>query len=891
MVDDSPRTQQANALLNKVKRDEKGKLTIFLGAAPGVGKTYAMLNAAKERLQQGIDVVVGYAETHGREDTQQMLDELEVLPRRAILYNGNKLDEFDLDLALERKPELILVDELAHTNVPGSRHKRRYQDIEDLLSAGIDVYTTVNIQHLDSLNDLVRQITGVKVRETVPDYFVDDVYDIRFIDLSPVDLVSRLQQGKVYLPEYARLALDSFFSLSNLAALRELAMKKAIEQVDYNLTNELESKAEKVDYVIKDKLLVLVSTNSDHRYLIRMARQIAERRQVPWTVLWVDHGRPLTVKQRHWLNAITSTTNELGANFEVLRSPSTYRAVVEFLSENKFNTVLLGYGAARSFQLGWKKKRLYQRLVESGLPVEVSVFREPSAAPQVIESLSIRSPFGDKKGYSLGFLATSLATLISIPAQNLLNSGNLVLLFVFGVLAVGLKHGARPAIVTSIASFMSFNFFLTDPYYSFKVNSNDDIFTLIFLIVVSFICGPVASRVRDQFILLKESNRYTDALKELAQALSVADDENALWRSLSQHIARSLSVRAHIVLRSKEHRYQYFPPIDSPLKHNEIAAIDWTFQHNKMAGQFTDTLNAAQVSVVPIPDGENTIGTVVIYWEDTRMEFNLYERELLNTMLQQAINTWQRIRLVSDLESARVKTEVEQIRSALLSSVSHDLKSPLSAMMGAAESLRDLNDRLSEHDRFELLDTILQESHRLDSYIQNLLDMTKLGHGKLKIERDWVSSEDIISSVIHRIRRYFPSVNLVYTHQSEPPILFVHAALIEQALFNILENAVRYSPELEPISVTLKADESQCMIAIEDRGPGIPKDQQEQIFNMFYVVSDGDKKKNNTGMGLAICKGMISAHGGKIRAMDGSHGLGTRFEVSLPLEYKALNKH
>jgi two-component system sensor histidine kinase KdpD len=273
------------------------------------------------------------------------------------------------------------------------------------------------------------------------------------------------------------------------------------------------------------------------------------------------------------------------------------------------------------------------------------------------------------------------------------------------------------------------------------------------------------------------------------------------------------------------------------------------------------------------------------------MEFNLYERELLNTMLQQAINTWQRIRLVSDLESARVKTEVEQIRSALLSSVSHDLKSPLSAMMGAAESLRDLNDRLSEHDRFELLDTILQESHRLDSYIQNLLDMTKLGHGKLKIERDWVSSEDIISSVIHRIRRYFPSVNLVYTHQSEPPILFVHAALIEQALFNILENAVRYSPELEPISVTLKADESQCMIAIEDRGPGIPKDQQEQIFNMFYVVSDGDKKKNNTGMGLAICKGMISAHGGKIRAMDGSHGLGTRFEVSLPLEYKALNKH
>ncbi|NAX48879.1 DUF4118 domain-containing protein [Photobacterium halotolerans] len=888
MTDNTARSQQADALLSKLKQEEKGKLTVFLGAAPGVGKTYAMLSAAKERLQQGADVVVGLVETHGREETEAMLVELEVMPRKEIGYHNTYLTEFDLDSALERRPELILVDELAHTNVPGSRHKRRYQDVDELLSAGIDVYTTVNIQHLVSLNDLVMQITGVRVRETVPDSFIDDAYDIRFIDLPPVNLVERLQQGKVYLPEYARLAMDTFFSISNLTALRELAMKRVIEQVDAHLINELEAKSEKADFILKDKLLVLISTNSDHSYLIRIGRQIADRRQIPWTVVWVDTGKTQDLQRRKRLNDAMVMAKELGASAEVLRGSSTYRSILPFLNEHRINTVLVGAGTRRQFL--WQRKRLYQQLIESGLPVEVSVYRAPEQLKMPKEPELRLSPLGDKKGHIFGIVSTAVATVFALLLQQVLSSGNLVLLYVIAILAVGLKFGARPALATAIWSFLSFNFFLTAPTFTLQVHSQDDVATLIFLVCIGLISGPAASRIRNQFILLKESNQYAETLRELAQELSVADDENALWKSVNRHIERAVHVKCYSVTAAKDDHKQFIPLLLTPLKQIDDSAIDWVFQHGRIAGRFTDTLSASQMTVIPVLQENKVIAVVALCWDKSQTQFNPFEQELVHAMLQQASSTWQRIHLVSDLESARVKTEVEQIRSALLSSVSHDLKSPLSAMMGAAESLRVFDKQLNEQDRFDLLDTILQESRRLDSYIQNLLDMTKLGHGTLKIERDWVSIDDIIGSALSRLKRYFPSVKVDYVRHNEPPLLYVHAALIEQALFNILENAVRYSPDEEPITIVMDTNQNQCRVSIEDQGPGIPKADQKEIFNMFYVVSDGDQKKQNTGMGLAICKGMISAHGGKVRAIDGARGRGTRIEVDLPLDYPNMKQ-
>lgn len=879
------RTSHAQALLKRIKDEDSGRLTIFLGAAPGVGKTYAMLSAARERAQQGTSVVVGLVETHGRADTEAMVADLEILPRRSIEYRNTLLHEFDLDAALARRPTLILVDELAHTNVPGSRHKRRYQDIAELLSAGIDVYTTLNIQHLVSLNDLVLQITGVRVQETVPDQFIDGAHEVIFIDLSPATLIERLQQGKVYLPEHADSALDGFFSVSNLTALRELAMREVMERVDARLTTELNADAKTSNFVIREKLMVLISNNSDHEYLIRIGRQIADRRKIPWMVVWVDTGRLPDQRRALVLQSAFSLARELGAETETLRGSSTYQTIVPFISEHRINTVLVGAGTRHRHQ-PWRK-RLYQHLIESGLPLEVSVIRQPETASAPKHRLPVSAAkLAETGGRQHGFAALTVlvASLVAWPMELLFSNSDLVLIYVLAVIVTGLKFGSWPAITASVLSFFSFNFFLTDPRYTFNVARQDELATLTFLFLIAIVCGPAASRIRRQLILLREANRYSEAMRLLGQELSVAEDVDAVWLATGKVLSSMLGAECCIVPTDDNPNYEAVPSHPLPFSAVDTAAIDWTRKHGIHSGRFTDTLTSSGWTVFPINKDGQTIACALVKFTSDVAGLQPGDNEVVTAVLQQGADTWRRIRLVGDLESARLKNEVEQLRSVLLSSVSHDLKSPLAAMMGAAESLQLLDEQLNKEDRVDLVDTILQESRRLDSYIQNLLDMTRLGYGTLKIERDWVSVADIIGSALSRLKRYFPTVKTDYRAQTPLPLLYVHAALLEQALFNILENAARFTPPGERITVTVRQRANTCIIEIEDKGPGIPEELREQIFDMFYVVSEGDQKKQNTGMGLAICKGMVGAHGGNVRATAGSDNKGTRFIVELPVK-------
>lgn len=881
------RSDHAEALLQRIKSQESGRLTVFLGAAPGVGKTYAMLSAARERLQQGVNVVIGLVETHGRADTESMLANMELLPRRQVSYQQTTLSEFDLDAALQRHPTLMLVDELAHTNVPGSRHKRRYQDIAELLGAGIDVFTTVNIQHLASLNDLILQITGVRVRETVPDQFVDDAHEILFIDLPPAILIERLQQGKVYLPEYARSALDSFFSPSNLTALRELAMREVMERVDVRLTTELNADATGRSFTIQEKLMVLVSSNSDHEYLIRVGRQIADRRKIPWLVVWVDTGRIAKRQASLRLQSAFSLAKDLGAETETLRGLSTFQTVVPFIAEHRISAVLVGAGTGN--RLRFWRKRLYQQLIESGLPLEVSVIRLPanSSAARAITLNTEAAAGAWWQEHAFAALAVAVSTAVAIPLELLVTNANLVLVYVLAVVATGLKYGWRPAITASIFAFISFNFFLTEPRYTLHVTRQDELTTLVFLFIIALACGPAASRIRRQFILLHDANRYSEIMRLLGQELSVAEDPNAIWRAVHKVISETLQVDCLIVPTGND--YDAWPNPSKPLIQVDKAAIDWTRRNDQMSGRFSDTLNASEWTILPIHKDRQCVACVLIKLSAATRILPSGDKTLITAIANQAADTWRRTQLVGDLEAARVKTEVEQLRSALLSSVSHDLKSPLAAMMGAAESLRLLDKQLDTQDRHELLDTILQESRRLDSYIQNLLDMTRLGYGTLKIERDWVSVADIVGSALTRLKRYYPDVKTETQFQEAGPVLYVHAALIEQALFNILENAARFTPKGEKIRVTITTQDRKCIIAIEDKGPGIPEDVRKKIFDMFFVVAEGDKKKQSTGMGLAICRGMIGAHGGSVHAMEGTGHKGTKFVVELPFDELSVN--
>ena len=495
------------------------------------------------------------------------------------------------------------------------------------------------------------------------------------------------------------------------------------------------------------------------------------------------------------------------------------------------------------------------------------------------------------RSYAIAIIAVSAATLVAVIADKRVHNANLVLLYVLAVVAVGLRRGSGAAIAAALLSFLSFNFFLTEPRYTFAVAQQEDLSTLIFLLLIALLCGPVASRIRHQFILLHNANKYSEAMGKLGHALSVAENTEAVWKAVIDVIAATTSAQVAMAIFTEDDDASILPTSAAPLlAATDMQAIEWSRCHRQISGLSTEVLPSANWTVYPVVNADRCLACAIIRFNGDQFTALPHFRDLINEMLRQAADTWQRIKLVDDLETAHVKAEVEQLRSALLSSVSHDLKSPLSAMMGAAESLKLLGNQLSEGDRIQLVDTILQESHRLDSYIQNLLDMTRLGYGNLKIERDWVSPADIIGSALTRLKRYHPEIKTTTAIADEPRLLYVHAALVEQALFNILENAVRFSPVGEAITISSTAMNGEFTLCVDDRGPGIPAALREKIFDMFYAVSEGDHKSSGLGMGLAICRSMIGAHGGSVTATVGGNNMGTRMIITLPIEPAATEE-
>ena len=596
-------------------------------------------------------------------------------------------------------------------------------------------------------------------------------------------------------------------------------------------------------------------------------------------VVWVDRGQIEYQSTQQRLQSAFALARELGAQTDILRGPSTLQMILPYISEQRINAVLVGAGTRR-FGQPWRKP-LYQQLINSGLPLEVSVYRSGETSQPTVMQVPSTAAFGQKAGYFFGVLYTAVASGVALALDQWLQSGNLVLIFVLAVVICGLTYGARPAIFTALLSFFSFNYFLTEPYFTFNVNKNDDVATLIFMLVIGITCGPAASRIRRQLLLLKEANRYSELQRDFAQQLTVVHQPAELWQILASQLTQALRCPVHLVGFTPEQ--QFYPALSQPLLPLDQAMLDWCKRHQQMAGRFTDTLNASLWTAVPLVCQHNTVAVVLLQCSLQQQVLRPDDRNLITSFSQQAVHVWQRINLNSELESSKLKAEMEQLRSALLSSVSHDLRSPLAAMMGSAESLQMLDQQLSAADRQELLTTILQESQRLDRYIQNLLDMTRLGHGTLKLERDWVSVADIIGSAKARLKRFFPQLDIEYDAAPDVPLLYAHAALLEQGLFNILENAAKYSPEGEPVRIWVSKRGACCRIEIEDSGPGIPEPLREKVFDMFYVVADGDSKRHNTGMGLAICRGMIGAHGGTVKATAARVGSGSRFIVDLPL--------
>ncbi|MGP5325732.1 ATP-binding protein [Vreelandella titanicae] len=873
-----------NTLLKAARREARGCLRVFLGAAPGVGKTYTMLRTARERAEEGEDIVIGVVESHGRADTEALCDGVARLPLAPLKHHGRTFYEFDIDAALARRPSILLVDELAHRNIPGSRHPRRYQDIEELLDAGIDVWTTVNVQHLESLNDDVARITGIRMRETVPDALLERARDVSLVDLTPEELLERLRRGKVYIPEQARAAMEGYFNESNLNALRELAIQAMAERVDADVKVAMDAGGKAGPWPVRPHLLVVVNGSEDDVSLVRAAHRMAERRLAVWRAVYVDKGIA-SPEQQLAIEQVFSLVTRLGGDSIRLQGHSQLSEVLNYARSINATTIVVGREAKRRW---WKWSRpLAQRLMAHAEAFDIVV-----VAQGAVKQRANRWRHGWKL-HPPQLLATSLAVMASLGVAVMLEPwlelANLPLVFLVAVLFSAVWAGTAMAMFSAIASFLAFNFFFTEPRLTFAMVERGQLLTAVFFLLVAVVVGQLAGRGRRRLIALRASRDQTQLLLRYAEQLSTATDSASAAKIGVDTLVQCFEVPVIFIETAEsasEVRVVYALPDAERLDMTAKQAAVWSWQHQKPSGQGTQTLSQQAWRLLPLAVQGEKVGMLALKLSASPKALNHERESLIDTLVRQLSMALERTRLVAELNATRVSEENERLRSALLSSVSHDLRTPLSSIIGATSSLIELKPQLSEDDQRELLDGILSESERLNRYIQNLLDMTRLGYGTLKIERDWVSFDDVINSALKRLGQSLKHVMVRKSWPASLPLLYVHPALVEQALVNVLDNAQRFSPPGGELLIKAHLHEGEpatLVITIEDQGPGISSELREQVFDMFYSGGDGDRSAHGSGLGLAICRGMIGAHGGTINADTGESGRGTAIIITLPL--------
>ncbi|VVP13180.1 sensor histidine kinase [Pseudomonas fluorescens] len=869
---------RADALLADLPRDGRGRLKVFLGAAPGVGKTYAMLQAAHTQLRQGVKVIAGVVETHGRAETEALLGGLPQQPLVRSEYRGVMLEELDLDGLLAARPKLVLVDELAHSNAPGSRHAKRWQDIQELLAAGIDVFTTVNVQHLESLNDQVRGITGVQVRETLPDWVLQEAYELLLIDLPPRELLERLRDGKVYVPEQARAAIDAFFTQTNLTALREMAMQTAAAQVDNDLAQGYRQLGQAAP-AVRGRLLVGVDGDAQAERLVRHASRVAQRRHLPWSLVHVDNGSVRDEQSRLRLQSAQQLAERLGGEVVLLRAGEVAKTLIQHAAERRASLVLVGQSRQRL------RRRLFggglaSRLLRDARGLEINVLDSDHLPHQPRQRSPQSLVWFD---YALAAVATVLASALAWGVASILPLPNISLVFLAAVLLVAVRSSLGPALACAALSFLTYDFLFIPPNFSFAIQREEDVLTLLFFLLMAALTGNLAARQRRQLQALRDTQEETSELLDLSRKLTAATDRQAVVSAAAQHLNGWNDLK--LCLLNQDGQGGWNVETGGPLafSEGERAAADWAWQHDQPAGAGTGTLPSGRWWWWPLSVDDGPLALLGVCAKEGQT-LSGQRRRLLTALSQPLAQALARAQLAEDLEAARLHGETEQLRSALLASVSHDLRTPLTSMRGSIDSLLTLGEAIPLEDRRELLEGTRDEAERLDRYIQNLLDMTRLGHGALKLARDWVSPADIVGSSLNRLRAVLAPLQVSTDVPPELPLLFVHAALIEQALVNVLENAARFSPAHGRLQLRAGADERELFFSVSDEGPGIPQEERAKIFDMFYTAARGDRGGQGTGLGLAICQGMVGAHGGRISVADGIDGRGTCITLHLPLQ-------
>lgn len=891
---DSEQRPSPEALLEAARREESptGRLKIFVGAAPGVGKTYAMLENARAKMKSGVDVVVGVVETHGRLETQALLDGLEVIPRKRLEYKGQILEEMDLDALIARRPQIAIVDELAHTNAPGSRHPKRYLDVEELLSNGIDVYTAVNIQHIESLNDVVAQITRVRVRETVPDSVFDLADAIELVDLTPDDLIQRLKEGKVYVPKQAERALEHYFSPGNLTALRELALRRTAERVDEQLLNHMQANAIPGPWAAGERILVCLSEDPRAAGLIRYTKRLADRLHAPWSAICIETRRSLQLTQteRDRLADMLRLAETLGG--ETIAIPAVGRRIADdvlsFARTNNVTQIVVGK-STRSWWFELIRGSVVHELVRNAGNISVHVIAgdkldaEKASAARGVRTMDQSEPFNPLPfGMALVFVAIALG--VGILIRPFFGIENVDLVFLTGVVATAVRFGLLPSLLASIAASLCYNFFFLPPIYTFTITDPTNVAAFFFFMLIAFLVSNVAARVRSQAVSATERARTTEYLYSFSRKLAgTATLDDVLWATAYQ---TALMLKVRVVLLLPEDGLLTvktgYPPEDE-LDQADLAAANWAWSNDRPAGRGSDTLPGAKRLFIPMRTGRGPIGVVGIDDDRSGPILTPDQRRLLDALMDQAALAIERVHLVEDIDHVKRTVETDRLRSALLTSISHDLKTPLSSVLGAASALRDFSVKLSDTERADLLGTIVDESERLNRFIANLLDMTKLESGAVVPNSAPHDLSDIIGSALRRAAKILTQHRVELDLQRDLPMLELDAVLFEQALFNLLDNAAKYAPASSMIQIRSWREADTVCLQILDEGSGIPPEDLSNIFDKFYRAQKGDHVRAGTGLGLAISRGFIEAMHGTVSAANRTDRIGAVLTIRLPI--------
>ena len=876
-------------------RAKRGRLRIFFGASAGVGKTYAMLEAAHRMRASGIDVVVGYVEPHGRVDTEHLLAGLEQLPFLNVSYRGIVRREFDLDAALTRHPGIILVDEFAHSNIvagePSPRHPKRWQDIQELLDAGITVWTTVNVQHLESLNDLVFQITGVRQRETLPDQVFDEASDIELIDLPPDDLLARLRAGKVYVTDEAgklATAINSFFRTPNLMALRELALRKVASRV------EAAARALPVDRnrtrLAGDRVLVAVGPDEQAEQLVRAGKRLADALDASWTVVYVETPELLRLSdaERNRRIDVLRLAESLGGETVTLDGPSAAAVLLEYAQTRHATRVVVGAPKARGWRR-WLRPSTPQQLIKTArtfdvVTIAVAEERMGNAKPPrfAFPDESARQIRWDRYAWALA--TTAICTGVAFVLYPHFELSNLVMVYLLGVTVAGLRLGRAPALLAATLNVVAFDFFFVPPRFSLAISDAQYLVTFVVMLIIALVIANLMSSVRQQTRVSGARERRTVLLYAMSRELVATRGIESLARVAVSHVAEVFQCQAVLLLPTNEGKLTYprDPPLEKSLRGADLAIAQWVLDHGRQAGLGTDTLPAAPALYVPLAEGGKQLGVLAVLPTNQRRILLPEQRHLLETFASQIGLALERAKLAESAEGARLNAERESLRNTLLASISHDLRTPLAVIAGAGSALAQHGAALDETTRIVLARSVETKAREMSDLVSNVLDLMRFESGHIVLRRDWQTLDDLVEAALTNLESKLKDHVVESRIPADLPPVHVDANLVVQVFSNLFDNVAKYTPPGTRVCVSAMLDGMFVRVLVEDEGPGLPVGDPERLFDKFQRGSD-EGTVVGVGLGLAICQAIVHAHGGEIEAQRREGG-GARFDFTLPAE-------